>query len=82
MESTNGFVQRWVATSDNPTVTREFTTTVQGQPIQVDPAKALFMFLQRLWFDLQTHQLHPGFDIRSYMSAVLDTVIEVRDEHL
>lgn len=82
MESTNGFVQRWVATSDNPTVTREFTTTIQGQPIQVDPAKALFMFLQRLWFDLQTHKLHPGFDIRSYMSAVLDTVIEVRDEHL
>lgn len=82
MESTNGFVQRWVATSDNPTVTREFTTTVQGQAIQVDPAKALFMFLQRLWFDLQTHKLHPGFDIQSYMSAVLDSVIEVRDEHL
>lgn len=82
MESTNGHVQRWVAVSDTPGATRLFTTTVQGQPVQVDPAKSLFMFLQRLWFDLQTHRLHPGFDIRSYMSTVLGTVIEVCDEHV
>ena len=82
MESTNGFVQRWVAVSDNPAASRVFTTTVQDQPVQVDPAKALFLFLQRLWFDLQTHRLHPGFDIRSYMSTVLGTVIELLDEDL
>ena len=79
MESTNGFVQRYVAVADDPGVMRAFTTVVRGQPQRVDPAKALFLFLQRLWFDLQTHKLHPGFDIRSYVSTVLGTVIEVRD---
>lgn len=82
MESTNGFVQRWVAVADDPGVTRAFTTSVQGRHVSIDPAKALFMFLQRLWFDLQTHKLHPGFDIRSYMSTVLGTVIELGDEHI
>lgn len=80
MESTNGHVQRWVAEATDEGVTRAFTTTVQGQVVRVDPAKSLFMFMQRLWFDLETHSLHPGFDIRSYMSTVLGTVIEVPDE--
>jgi len=82
MESTNGFVQRWVAVADDPGVTRAFITTVGGEPVSVDPAKALFMFMQRLWFDLQDHKLHPGFDIRSYMSTVLGTVIQVEHEHV
>lgn len=80
MESTNGHVQRWVAEATDGGVTRAFTTTVQGQAVRVDPAKSLFMFMQRLWFDLETHSLHPGFDIRSYMSTVLGTVIEVSNE--
>jgi len=80
MESTNGYVQRWVAVATDAGVNRAFNTTVQGQKVLVDPAKALFLFLQRLWFDLETHQLHPGFDIRSYMSAVLGTAIEVPNE--
>lgn len=80
MESTNGYVQRWVAVATDAGVSRAFNTTVQGQPVLVDPAKSLFMFLQRLWFDLETHSLHPGFDIRSYMSTVLGTVIEVGNE--
>jgi hypothetical protein len=80
MESSNGYVQRLVAVATDEGVTRAFNTTVQGQPILVDPAKSLFMFLQRLWFDLETHKLHPGFDIRSYMSAVLGTVIEVPND--
>lgn len=79
MESTNGYVQRWVAVATDAGTTRAFHTTVEGQNILVDPAKSLFMFLQRLWFDLETHKLHPGFDIRSYMSTVLGTVIEVPD---
>ena len=48
--------------------------------VEVDPAKALFLFIHRLWCDLETHKLHPGFDIRSYMSMVLGTVIPVSDE--
>lgn len=82
MESTNGHVQRWVAAATDEQVSRAFHTTVRGQRVTVDPAKALFMFLQRLWFDLEEHHLHPGFDIRSYMSAVLDTAIEVSNEDL
>ncbi len=80
MESTNGYVQRFVAVATDAGVTRAFNTTVQGQPVLVDPAKSLFMFLQRLWFDLETHKLHPGFEIRSYMSAVLGTVLEVPND--
>jgi len=80
MESTNGYVQRWVAVATDAGVTRAFQTTVQGQTVLVDPAKSLFMFLHRLWVDLETHERHPGFDIRSYMSTVLGTVIEVPNE--
>lgn len=80
MESTNGHVQRWVAEATDEGVARAFSTTVQGEVVRVDPAKSLFMFMQRLWFDLGTHSLHPGFDIRSYMSTVLGTVIEVPNE--
>jgi hypothetical protein len=80
MESSNGYVQRFVAIATDEGVTRAFKTTVCGEPVLVDPAKALFMFLQRLWFDLETHRLHPGFDIRSYMSTVLGTVIEVPND--
>lgn len=79
MESTNGYVQRLVAVAEDAEVTRAFETTVGGHPERVDPAKALFIFLHRLWSDLQSHKLHPGFDIRSYMSTILGTVIEVRD---
>ena len=80
MESTNGYVQRWVAIATDAGVNRAFNTMVQDKPVLVDPAKSLFMFLQRLWFDLQTHKLHPGFDIRSYMSTVLGTAIEVPND--
>lgn len=82
MESTNGYVERYIAIATDAGVTRSFNTSVQGQQVLVDPAKSLFMFLQRLWFDLETHKLHPGFDIRSYMSAVLGTVIEVPDDFI
>jgi hypothetical protein len=82
MESTNGYVQRWVAMATDAGTTRAFSTTVHGKCIPIDPAKALFLFLQRLWFDLEHHNLHPGFDIRSYMSTILGTVIEVPNDLL
>ena len=82
MESNNGNVQRFVALADAPGVTRSFEATVQGELVFVDPAKSLFLFMQRLWFDLQDHKLHPGFDIRSYMSTVLGTVKAVPNEFI
>jgi len=82
MESTNGYVKRWIAIATDAGVARSFNTSVQRQKVLVDPAKSLFMFLQRLWSDLQEHELHPGFDIRSYMSSVLGTAIEVPDDFI
>jgi hypothetical protein len=80
MESSNGHVQRLLAEAIDAGVSRAFETRLLGKRIAVDPAKALFLFVHRLWSDLETHELHPGFDIRSYMSAVLGTVIPVSDE--
>lgn len=80
MESTNGYVQRFVALATDAGKTRAFETSVQGERVLVDPAKSLFLFLNRLWFDLQSHKLHPGFDIRSYMSSIMDAVIEVPND--
>ena len=79
MESTNGHVQRWLAEAVSAGVSRAFETHLLGKRVEVDPAKALFLFIHRLWCDLETHKLHPGFDIRSYMSMVLGTVIPVSD---
>lgn len=79
MESTNGYVQRFIASAMDSGVGRAFTTKLKGETFHVDPAKALFLFMHRLWSDLETHNLHPGFDIRSYMSMILGSVIEVPD---
>ena len=40
------------------------------------PAKSLFLFLEQLWIGLNRRQIHPGFDIRTYMSDELDLVVE------
>lgn len=80
MGSTNRHVQRWLAKAVDAGVTRAFETQLLGKLVYVDPAKALFLFIHSLWCDLETHRLHPGFDIRSYMSMVLGTVIPVSDE--
>ncbi len=82
MESTNGYVQRTLATAADEDVSRAFDTTLMGTDVKVDPAKALFLFMSRVWFDLETHPLHPGFDIRSYTSRVLGSVIRVEPHHV
>ena len=81
MESTNGHVQRSLAITDSD-ISRAFDTTIMGAPVKVDPAKTLFLFMNRLWFDLENHPLHPGFDIRSYTSRVLGTVMNVNNEQI
>ncbi len=80
MESTNSYIERWLAAASDTGASRALQTSLCGQPVLVDPAKSLFLFLQRLWFDLEQHQLHPGFDIRSYVGTELGTVIEVSDD--
>jgi hypothetical protein len=63
-ESTNGYVERLVsaASSENRRTTI-FSTSVAGKKVSIDPAKSLFGFMHRLWFALEMHSLHPGFDI-------------------
>jgi Domain of unknown function (DUF6602) len=82
MESTNGHVMRLLAQAADDHLERSFRTTLMGAPVRVDPAKSLFLFMNRLWFDLEFHALHPGFDIRSYVSGVLGSVVKINDEHL
>jgi hypothetical protein len=76
MESSNGHVQLLLAEADIDSE-RGFDVTAQGFSLRVDPAKALFLFMYRLWDDLQMHHLHPGFDIRSYMSEILGSMREI-----
>jgi hypothetical protein len=80
MESTNGYVQRFLAPALDIHASRVLPTTLAGNTVLVDPAKVLFLFLCRLWSDLEVHKLHPGFDIRSYMSTVLGSVIPVGND--
>ncbi len=72
----------WIAVANDNKVPHIFKTSLLNQTVDVDPAKSLFMFLQDLWFDLETHKLHPGYDIRSYTSAILGTILPVEDEHI
>ena len=76
MESSNEFVQRWVSIADVDTGDRSFGVTVDNKEVFVDPAKALFTFLERLWRLLWQHRIHPGFDIRSYLSSAMDSFID------
>jgi hypothetical protein len=82
MESTNGHVQRFLAEVGDTQAPRLLPTRLKSKTILVDPAKSLFFFMHRLWSDLEHHKLHPGFDIRSYMSTVLGSMIEVGDDLL
>ena len=82
MGSTNRYIKRWITVANDNKVPHIFKTSLLNQTVDVDPAKSLFMFLQDLWFDLETHKLHPGYDIRSYTSAVLGTILPVEDKHI
>lgn len=82
MASTNGYVQRFMAVAGDGQVERVLHSSIGGKPVPIDPAKSLFFFLNRLWSDLEQHQLHPGFDVRSYMSEVLASMIRVEPEQV
>ena len=77
MESSNQYVQRWVCVSHKDALQRSFTATVQGKDVPIDPATVLFTFLERLWQILWQHKLHPGFDVRSYLSSAMDTFMDM-----
>ena len=72
LESTNPHPTRFLLLADQGSKGRHFEATARGTPVLVDPAKTLFLFLETLWQRVSTHRVHPGFDIRSYMSALMD----------
>ncbi len=71
----DGHVPRWLAIAQEKDNERCFNVTVDGQSLQVDPAKVLFLFLETLWTMLDQSPRHPGFDIRSYMDNDLGSLI-------
>ncbi len=78
----DGHMQRWVAVSSEEHVETVFPCRVYDKPVEVDPAKSLFLFLETLWQMLWQLPRHPGFDIRSYMDADLGEVIPVDSPYL
>ncbi len=79
MVSTEASVERWAAVARQNEVNRTFDSQLRGDKVQIDPANSLFLFLETLWKRLSTHRLHPGFDIRTYMSWQQASVVEVPD---
>jgi Domain of unknown function (DUF6602) len=76
-ESTNLHVMRLIPAADPVEPPRGFKATLEGQEILVDPAKTLFLFLEMLWKRVSGHRVHPGFDIRTYMSGAMDFAYNV-----
>ena len=75
MESSNTYVQRMIPTVESEAISRSHVSRYGGREIFIDPAKALFWFLEHLWQRISDHRLHPGFDIRSYTTSSMDTGI-------
>ena len=73
LESSNEYVTRWatVASDDDR---RNFSKAIAKEKVVIDPAKTLFIALERLWQRLSQHHIHPGFDIRSYMNDSMGSI--------
>lgn len=71
----DGYIHRWLAVAKENDNERNFNVTADGHSLQVDPAKALLLFLETLWTMLEQSPRHPGFDIRSYMDDDLGSLI-------
>jgi hypothetical protein len=72
-----GFRRQWACIAGESREERGIPKRARDQPIRIDQAKSLFLFLEQLWIGLRRHRIHPGFDIRTYMSDELDQVIQV-----
>jgi hypothetical protein len=67
----DGHIARWLTIAEEVSKENNFPVIGGGLNLEVDPAKALLMFLETLWTMLEQSPRHPGFDIRSYMDADL-----------
>lgn len=75
--SSNLHVDRKVPIAMEDSYHRSFEAIVAGKKIFIDPAKVLLFFLESLWVSVSTHRIHPGFDIRSYMSDSMDVFLDM-----
>lgn len=71
----DGNIPKWLAIAEERHDERNFPVIGAGNSLEVDPAKALFLFLETLWTMLEQSPRHPGFDIRSYMNPDLSSLI-------
>jgi hypothetical protein len=79
MASTNKYINRIAAISDKSAENRSFKKKINKKSVYIDPAKSLFLFLESMWTSISTHKIHPGFDIRSYLSESMDVIMKVED---
>jgi hypothetical protein len=75
----DGDIPRWLTIAEEK-YDRNLPVVAEGQTVEVDPAKTLFLFLGTLWTMLEQSPRHPGFDIRSYMDRDLGTLISFNHE--
>ncbi len=76
----DGHIPRWLAVAEEIDNERNVPIVGDGHRLEVDPAKALFLFLETLWTMIEQSPRHPGFDIRSYMDDALGTFIPFTDD--
>jgi hypothetical protein len=76
----DGQIERWLAIAEEANHERNFPATGDGKHLEVDPVKALLIFLETLWTMLEQSPRHPGFDIRSYMDYDLGSFIPFTHE--
>lgn len=76
----DGHIPRWLTVAEEVNDEHNFPVIADGHSLQVDPAKALFLFLETLWTMLEQSPRHPGFDIRSYMDFDLGSLISFNHE--
>ena len=75
--SSNRHIHRQIPIAMEDAYSRSFDTAVAGENEHIDPAKALLFFLESIWTSVSTHRLHPGFDIRSYMSYTMNVFLDM-----
>ena len=79
MASSNTYITRIATIADKSATNRSFTTKIKRNVVNIDPAKSLFLFLDSIWTSLFEHKIHPGFDIRSYLSDSMDVIRKVEE---
>jgi len=55
--------------------------TVMDVEVDIDPAKSLVLILETMWQFIGDSEVHPGFDIRSYLSQSMSRILTIDRVH-